>query len=113
MQRLLELAPDLDALFVASDLMALGALSALRRAGRRVPDDVALVGFDDNEFATTADPPLTTIRQDPMTQGRAMVRLYLARHRPGISVEPVDGIPDLSGLDHVILPVSLVVRESA
>jgi DNA-binding LacI/PurR family transcriptional regulator len=113
MQRLLERAPDLDGLFVASDLMALGALSVLRREGRRVPDDVALVGFDDNEFATTADPPLTTIRQDPMTQGRAMVRLYLARHRPGISLEPVEGIPDVSGLDHLILPVSLVVRESA
>ncbi len=113
MQRLLDRAPDLDALFVASDLMSLGALSVLRRAGRRVPDDVALVSFDDNEFATTADPPLTTVRQDPMTQGRAMVRLYLARHRPDIELTPEDGIPDMSGVDHVVLPVSLVVRESA
>jgi DNA-binding LacI/PurR family transcriptional regulator len=113
MQQLLARAPDLDALFVASDLMALGALSVLRRAGRRVPDDVALVSFDDNEFATTADPPLTTIRQDPLVQGRAMVRLYLSRHRPDIELAPEEGIPDLSGLDHVILPVSLVIRESA
>lgn len=113
MQRLLERAPDVDALFVASDLMALGALSVLRRAGRRVPDDVALVGYDDNEFATTADPPLTTVRQDPLVQGRCMVRLYLATHRPDIAVDPDDGIPDMRGLDHVILPVSLLVRESA
>jgi DNA-binding LacI/PurR family transcriptional regulator len=113
MQRLLEHAPDVDALFVASDLMALGVLSVLRRAGRRVPDDVALVSYDDNEFATTADPPLTTIRQDPMLQGRAMVRLYLATHRPDIEVAPDDGIPDVSGVDHLVLPVSLVVRESA
>jgi DNA-binding LacI/PurR family transcriptional regulator len=111
--RLLERVPDLDGLFAASDLMALGALAALRRAGRRVPEDVALVGFDDNEFATTADPPLTTIRQDPMIMGRAMVRLYLARHRPDIEVAPEEGIPDVTGVDHLVLPVSLVVRESA
>ncbi|HYO17867.1 MAG TPA: LacI family DNA-binding transcriptional regulator [Dermatophilaceae bacterium] len=113
MERLLNRAPDLDAVFAASDLMALGALAALRRAGRRVPEDVALVGFDDNEFAMTSDPPLTTIRQDPMVQGRAMVRLYLALHRPDIEVAPEEGIPDVTGVDHVILPVSLVVRESA
>jgi DNA-binding LacI/PurR family transcriptional regulator len=112
-ERLLERVPDLDGLFAASDLMALGALAALRRAGRRVPQDVALVGFDDNEFATTADPPLTTMRQDPMVMGRAMVRLYLAKHRPDIEVAAGDEIPDLSGLDHLILPVSLVVRDSA
>lgn len=113
MDRLLRRAPDLDAVFAASDLMALGAMAALRRAGRRIPEDVALVGFDDNEFALTSDPPLTTVRQDPMIQGRAMVRLYLARHRPDIAVVHEDGIPDVTGIDHVILPVSLVVRESA
>ena len=112
-ERLLERAPDLDALFAASDLMALGALTALRRAGRRVPEDVAVVGFDDNEFALTADPQLTTIRQDPMVQGRAMVRLYLARNRPDVEVAPEPAIPDLQGQDHLILPVSLVLRDSA
>ena len=113
MDRLLRRSPDLDAVFAASDLMALGALAVLRRAGRRVPEDVALVGFDDNEFAMTSDPPLTTVRQDPMIQGRAMVRLYLARHRPDIVVAHEEGIPDATGVDHVILPVSLVVRDSA
>ncbi len=111
--RLLERAPDLDGLFAASDLTAVGALTALRRAGRRVPDDVAIVGFDDNEFALTADPPLTTIRQDPMLMGRAMVRLYLARIRPDIEVAADPDLPDLVGRDHLTLPVSLVVRDSA
>jgi DNA-binding LacI/PurR family transcriptional regulator len=112
-ERLLARVPDLDGLFAASDMMAIGALTALRRAGRRVPEDVAVVGFDDNEFALTADPPLTTIRQDPVVQGREMVRLYLALHRPDIAVASEDGIPEVGGRDHLVLPVSLVVRESA
>lgn len=113
MTRLLERVPNLDGLFAASDLMALGALAALRRAGRRVPDDVAVVGYDDNEFALTSDPPLTTVRQDPILQGRMMVRLYLAHYRPDLAVEPEDGIPEVRGGHHLILPVTLVARESA
>lgn len=62
-QKLLQQAPDLDAIFVASDVMALGALQALRETGRSVPDDVALVGYDDLPPAQIAEPPLTTIRQ--------------------------------------------------
>jgi DNA-binding LacI/PurR family transcriptional regulator len=113
MAQLLERAPDLDAVFAASDLTALGALAALRRAGRRVPDEVAIVGFDDNEFAQTTDPPLTTVRQDPTLQGRTMVRLYLARHRPDLALEPTEGVPEAGSADHVILPTRLVVRQSA
>jgi DNA-binding LacI/PurR family transcriptional regulator len=69
MARLLDQAPDLDAVFVASDPMAVGALRALRAAGRRVPEDVAVVGFDDADVALTSDPPLTTVAQplDVMT----------------------------------------------
>ena len=63
MATLLEQAPDLDAVFAASDPMAVGALQALRAAGRRVPDDVAVVGFDDAAIARTCDPPLTTVAQ--------------------------------------------------
>ena len=55
--------PTLDAVFVASDLMADGALRTLRQAGRRVPDDVAVIGFDDVEIARYTEPPLTTVRQ--------------------------------------------------
>jgi DNA-binding LacI/PurR family transcriptional regulator len=111
--RLLERVPDLDGLFAASDLTALGALVALRRAGRRVPEDVALIGFDDNPFAGTADPPLTTVHQDPVLQGRMMVRLYLSQHRPDIDLSPDPELPVIGGRQDLVLPVSLVVRESA
>ena len=100
MERLLSQAPDLDAVFVASDLMAAGALTALRRAGRRVPDDVAIGGFDDSSMATAVSPALTTIRQ-PLTRISAeMVRLLLAL---------IAGDPPAT----VILPTELVVRDSA
>lgn len=73
MTRLLGDVPDLDAVFVASDPMAVGALRVLRAAGRRVPEDIAVVGFDDAEVAATCDPPLTTVAQplDEMTGGLA------------------------------------------
>ena len=78
MTKLLERRPDLDAVFVASDVMALGALSALRRAGRRVPEDVAIGGFDDSSAAVAARPALTTIRQpyhaDQQRDGPAAAR---------------------------------------
>ncbi len=111
--RLLARAPDLDGLFVASDLMAIGALKALRLAGREVPDDVAVVGFDDIPMATFADPPLTTVRQDTVLQGRAMARMLVSRIRPGLVLETPDDLPPLDSVDHVVLPVTLVVRESS
>src|SRR4029450_4686470 len=60
MWRLPDQRPNLDAVFVASDIMAAGALHALRRAGRRVPDDVAVIGFDDLPLAQHTQPPLHT-----------------------------------------------------
>jgi DNA-binding LacI/PurR family transcriptional regulator len=100
MELLLRRAPDLDAVFVASDLMAAGALAALRRAGRRVPEDVAVGGFDDSRIAMTSQPPLTTIRQPLERISREMVRLLL---------DLIAGQPPAA----VILPTELVVRESA
>jgi DNA-binding LacI/PurR family transcriptional regulator len=63
MERLLERERSLDAVFAASDLMAIGAMAALRSAGRSVPHDVAVVGFDDAPMASTVEPSLTSIRQ--------------------------------------------------
>ncbi|MFV2095140.1 LacI family DNA-binding transcriptional regulator [Micromonospora sp. LOL_014] len=100
MEQLLRQAPDLDAVFVSSDLMAAGAIAALHRAGRRVPQDVAVGGFDDSEVATASLPPLTTIRQPLGRISAEMVRLLLG-HLAGDSYAAV------------ILPTELVVRGSA
>ena len=66
------------ALFVGNDTVAFGALRALREAGRRVPDDVAVVGYDDLPLAPFAEPPLTTIRTDPIRHGREAMEMLLA-----------------------------------
>lgn len=87
MQALLERVPDLDAVFVGSDPMAVGALRALHQAGRRVPDDVAVIGFDDAEIATTCDPPLTTVAQPLDEMTRLMIELLL-RQVDGLAEEP-------------------------
>ncbi|MFB9905032.1 LacI family DNA-binding transcriptional regulator [Allokutzneria oryzae] len=101
MRQLLSWEPELDAVFASSDLMAVGALEALRASGRRVPEDVAVVGFDDIEHARRADPPLTTVRQPIDEQGRRMVRMLL----DAVSGDPAD--------EAVTLPTSLVVRQSS
>jgi DNA-binding LacI/PurR family transcriptional regulator len=102
MKLLLEQTPQIDGVFVASDLMGIGALRALHDLGRRVPDDVAVVGFDDAPLASYADPPLTTIRQPVELLGQEMVRLLLHR------LSDPDGDPE-----SIILPTELVVRLSA
>ena len=71
--RLLDRRPDIEAVFAASDLMAAGVLRALHRTGRKVPDDVAVVGFDDSPLARHTMPQLTTIRQPIEEMGARMV----------------------------------------
>ena len=102
MAGLLRRNPDIDGVFAASDLMALGAVQALAEAGRRVPDDVAVVGFDDIADARTAQPPLTTIRQPLEQMTRAVTDLLL---------RAIDGT---AGADeHIVCQTTLVRRASA
>jgi DNA-binding LacI/PurR family transcriptional regulator len=102
MERLLDREPALDAVFVASDLMAVGAIATLRSAGRTIPHDVAVVGFDDSPLAITTEPALTSVRQPIEEMGREMSRLLMQDIRsPG-------GPPR-----RVILDTQLVVRESS
>lgn len=93
--------PDLDALFVASDLMARGALLALEQAGLRVPQDVAVVGFDNSLHASQGDIGLTTIDQHTVQMGQVMADKLL-RLLAGEAVE-----------HQTVLATTLVVRESA
>ncbi|MFF5340486.1 LacI family DNA-binding transcriptional regulator [Streptomyces althioticus] len=101
MRLLLERTPDLDAVFAASDLMAVGALAELRRQRRRVPDDVAVVGFENSVLARHTNPPLTTVRQPVEELGRTMARI----------------LTDITLNDgprrQITLPTELVVRESS
>ncbi|WP_327377851.1 LacI family transcriptional regulator [Streptomyces sp. NBC_01216] len=102
MRELLERAPELDAVFAASDVMAAGARSVLRAAGRRVPKDVALVGVDDSAVARHMDPPLTSVRQPIEEMGRTMARLLLQE----ITEESVEQ-------PRRVLPTELVIRASS
>ncbi|MGW0662926.1 LacI family DNA-binding transcriptional regulator [Streptodolium elevatio] len=102
--RLLGLASRPTAVFCANDLMALGVLQALYGAGVRVPDDIALVGYDDIEFAAAAAVPLTSVRQPAAVIGRTAAELLLE--------ETSD---DADGHRHrrIVLQPELVVRESS
>lgn len=106
MRELLDRSPGLDAVFAANDLMAAGALRVLRERGRRVPDDVAVVGFDDMlPIAEQTEPPLTTVRQDIEEMGRLMARLLL-RTLDGTGSED-------QAAGGLILPTTLIRRASA
>ncbi|RZS91206.1 LacI family transcriptional regulator [Motilibacter rhizosphaerae] len=100
-RELLEAEPAIDAVFAGSDVMAAGALRALADAGRRVPDDVAVVGFDDVELARYTAPALTTVRQPTGEQVRLLVEALLAQVEGRATAEPV------------VLPTELVVRSSS
>jgi LacI family transcriptional regulator len=101
MIRLLDLPEPPDAVVTASDMTAVGAIRAIEEAGLRVPDDIAVVGFDDSPFASAMRPALTTVRQNAL----------------GIGMAAADGI--LAMLDNpgdpppaILFPTELVVRES-
>lgn len=102
MRALLDRRPDIDGLFAASDSMAAAAIGVLLDAGRRVPEDVAVVGFDDTPIATTIRPALTTVRQPIEAMGREMARLLLRQ------IEGPDDAPS-----QVVFGTQLVTRESS
>jgi DNA-binding LacI/PurR family transcriptional regulator len=101
MRSLLERRPDVDAVFAANDPMAAGALRAIREAGRSVPAEVAVLGFDDSPLARVTEPALSTVRQPVEEMGRRMAEL-LVRLIGGGEVE-----------SPLVLPTELVVRASS
>jgi len=100
--QLLERQPAIDGLFVASDLMAIEAMAVLRESGRRIPEDVAVVGFDDSAVAVLADPPLTTVHQSFEDSASEAVRI-LNDLITGARTDP----------QHVLMTTSLIRRRSA
>ncbi len=100
MQRLLAQAPDLDAVFVNSDLMAIGAIKVIQENGKRVPEDIAVVGYDDLPLAVYNNLPLTTIRQNIPLAGKLLAQNLVQFIQTGV-------------VTNVTLPVELIVRESA
>lgn len=82
MHRLLARTHDIDAVFAATDAMAVGAMWALQVVGFRVPDDVAVIGFDDSPIAITTQPALSSVRQPFEEMGRTMARLALNGRDP-------------------------------
>ena len=98
MRRMLERGGDLpDAIFIASDLMARGAMSVLTAAGIRVPEDISIVGFDDSPVATSVTPALTTMRQPSFAQGERMASILLdplaGREAPHVTILETELIP--------------------
>ncbi|HEY5160152.1 MAG TPA: substrate-binding domain-containing protein [Gaiellaceae bacterium] len=102
MEQLLALDERPDAVFAASDVMAIGAMAAIEKAGLRVPDDIAIVGYDDSPYATQVSPQLTTIRQDAPAQGIAAAD-GLLRMIVEPSANPI----------RLVAPVEMMVRESS
>ena len=98
---LLQLRPRPTALFASNDLIALGALSALREAGLRCPEDVSVVGFDDLEFSEFIHPALTTVAQPGYQMGAKGASMLLKRLQ-GASPPP----------QHLVLPTELKIRQS-
>jgi DNA-binding LacI/PurR family transcriptional regulator len=100
MQRLMEQSPDLDAVFVNSDLMAIGAIHVIQNSGKRVPEDIAVVGYDDLPIAIYNNLPLTTIRQNVPLAGKLLAQNLIQYIQTG-------------AVTSVTLPVELVIRQSA
>jgi DNA-binding LacI/PurR family transcriptional regulator len=100
MKRLLQRVPDIDAVFVNSDLMAIAAMDEIREHGRRVPEDIAVVGYDDLSIAGHSNPPLTTIRQNIQLSGKLLALNLIEYLQTGM-------------VTNVTIPVELIVRKSA
>ena len=103
MRELLELKDKPTAVFAYSDLLAIGALKAIKEAKINIPKDIALVGYDDIEFSEFLEPPLTTVHQPRYRIGEEGAKILINR------IENKDS----EGLHQIVLKPNLVVRKSA
>lgn len=98
-ERLISETVDFDAVFAATDILAMGAMQALQSAGRRVPEDVAVMGFDDIWAAACVHPGLSTVRQDTLKAAQGLV-------------DGLMGLIEGAAPRHVLIPTSLIIRQS-
>lgn len=99
MRRLLDQDPEIDSVFANSDFIAIGAMDAIRERGRRVPEDISVIGYDDISLSQYSNPPLTTVRQNINESGRLLVQNLIQYLETGI-------------VSNVAVPVDLVIRKS-
>ena len=107
MSEMLDRHPGVTAIIAYNDLMAIGALRAVRARGGQVPRDVSVIGFDDVDVAAYVEPPLTTISQSTAELGRLAVRLLIDRVRDDLA----GGEPATAAV-RIVVPVRLHVRGS-
>jgi len=100
MERLLEKVPGIDAVFINSDLMAIAAMDFIREHGKHVPEDIAVIGYDDLSISEHSNPPLTTIRQNVPLAGNVLAQNLVQYLQSGM-------------VTNVSIPVELIVRKSA
>lgn len=102
-RELLEQRQDITAIFAANDLMALGAYKAIKERGLSIPNDIAVVGFDDADFAELIDPPLTTVKKSRTLMGSESARLMM----------DLLNSQDEGKVKQILMPTRLIVRESS
>ncbi|MCS6826257.1 MAG: LacI family transcriptional regulator [Caldilinea sp.] len=106
MECLLQATPPPEAVFAASDSMAIGAMKAIQAAGLMVPNDIAVVGFDDMPVAATVDPPLTTVHHPIERIGFLAASMLIEK----LETPPTQA--SWANVQHIVLPARLVIRMS-
>jgi LacI family transcriptional regulator len=101
MKKLLEQAPNLTGVFAHNDRMAVGAISAIREVGLKIPQDISIIGYDDTPEAEFSSPPLTTIRQPEVELGARAVQVLLRKIE-----DPT------SELEQILMDTELIIRSS-
>jgi LacI family transcriptional regulator len=112
--RLLELTPRPTAIMASDDSVAAMAIKAIQQAGLRVPEDIAVIGIDDQHFCTLLNPALTTVRLPVLEAGKQAIEMVLARiSSPSLGETGISSGEAGSAREHIVLPCSLIVRESS
>lgn len=112
MQQLLEMAEPPDGLFAVNDNIAIGAMHVIRERGLRIPEDIAVVGFDNDAHAAYYSPSLSTVAQPAFELGKVAARLFLDQVKLLDKPEETP-LPSPADFDRIVLPSELIIRDSS